>query len=172
MVQIKKFRHVALVVRDLDKMVDFYAQALGFEVKRRFQIKSSDFQKGIGVPGAEAKGVHIIVPNSTVEIELFQFTVPPAPGYDSPLPANQPGYRHIALIVDKLEEAYSELKTRGVTFLSEPIRVKEPKEVAGFQFVYFRDPEGNIVELNQLPQWANNIMQGREPLSKSTLQCR
>jgi hypothetical protein len=26
--------------------------------------------------------------------------------------------------------------------------------VAGFQFVYFRDPEGNIVELNQLPDWA------------------
>jgi hypothetical protein len=56
--------------------------------------------------------------------------------------------------VSNLQDAYSELKTKGIAFISEPITVKEPKEVAGFQFVYFRDPEGNIVELNQIPEWA------------------
>jgi glyoxylase I family protein len=151
---IKRFRHVAVVANDLSKLVDFYTQILGFEVKRRYEIKSADFQNGVGVPGAEAMGVHMTIPNSNVELEMFQFTAPLMNVSGPPQPANQPGYRHMALIVDNLQDAYSELKSNGITFLSEPIIFKEPKEVAGFQFVYFRDPEGNIVELNQLPDWA------------------
>jgi glyoxylase I family protein len=154
MMHIKRFRHVAVVANDLRKLVDFYTQILGFEVKRRYEVKSADFQNGIGVPGAEATGVHLTMPNSDVELEMFQFTAPLMNFSRSPLPANQPGYRHMALVVDNLQDAYLELKTKGIPFLSEPITFKEPKEVAGFQFVYFRDPEGNIVELNQLPDWA------------------
>ena len=149
---IKKFRHVALVVTDLDKMLHFYTQVLEFKVKRRFEIKSPEFQTGIGVFGAEAKGTHLAISNSDVEMELFQFSVPTPHASNSLQPANQLGYRHIALVVDDLQEAYSQLKAKGVTFLSEPITVKEPKELDGFQFVYFRDPEGNIVEFNQLPE--------------------
>ena len=69
----------------------------------------------------------------------------------SPSPANAQGYRHFALVVDDLKESWKELKRKGISFLSEPIAVKEPKEVAGFQFVYFLDPEANITELNELP---------------------
>jgi glyoxylase I family protein len=151
---IQRFRHVAIVANDLPKLVDFYTQTLGFEVKRRYEAANANFQKGIGVAGAEAIVVHLTIPNSTVELELFQFTAPLMSDSRPPLPANQPGYRHMALIVDNLQAAYVELKTKGITFLSEPITHQEPKEVAGFQFIYFRDPEGNIVELNQLPDWA------------------
>ena len=56
--------------------------------------------------------------------------------------------------MDDLKESWRELKEKGISFLSEPIAVKEPKEVAGFQFVYFLDPEGNIIELNELPSGA------------------
>jgi glyoxylase I family protein len=152
---IKKFRHVAIVARDLNKLVDFYTQTLGFAVKRRYEAANANFQKGIGVPGAQATVVHLTIPNSTVELELFEFGAPAMDASGrSPLPANQPGIRHMALIVDDLRQACLELKAKGIVFLSEPITHKEPKEVAGFQFVYFRDPEGNIVELNQLPDWA------------------
>jgi catechol 2,3-dioxygenase-like lactoylglutathione lyase family enzyme len=154
--RIKKFRPVAIVAHDLGKLIDFYTQTLGFEVKRRYEARNANFQNGIGVPGADAIVVHLTIPNSTVELEMFQFNAPVIDAYGSPLPvpANQPGFRHMALIVDDLQAAYLELKAKGIIFLSEPITHKEPKEVAGFQFVYFRDPEGNIVELNQLPDWA------------------
>jgi len=151
MYRIKRFRHVAIIANDLGKLVDFYTQILGFEVKRRYEIKSADFQNGVGVPGAEAMSVHLTIPNSTVELEMFQFTAPKLDSATSPLPANQPGYRHMALVVDNLQEAYLELKAKGIPFLSEPVTYTEPKVVAGFQFVYFLDPEGNIVEFNQLP---------------------
>ncbi len=152
--RIKRFRHVAIVANDLSKLIDFYTQTLGFKVKRRYETKSADFQNGVGVPGAEAMGVHLTIPNSDAEMEMFQFTAPVLNSASTPLPANQLGYRHMALVVANIQEAYLELKSKGITFLSEPITFKEPKEIAGFQFVYFRDPEGNIVELNQLPDWA------------------
>ena len=151
---IQRFRHVAVVANDLNKLVDFYTQILGFEVKRRYEARGADFQKGIGVPGAEATVVHLTIPNSPAELELFQFAASVGSDARSALAANQPGYRHMALIVDNLQDAYVELKAKGITFLSEPIIWHEPKELAGFQFIYFRDPEGNIVELNQLPEGA------------------
>ena len=152
MLKIKKFRHVAIVVRDLDRMVNFYTQTLGFLVKRRFAIGNEDFRKGIGLPDAEAIVAHLMVPNSDVEIELLQFRE--TKNLSSPSPANTQGYRHFALVVDDLTESWKDLKEKGISFLSEPIAVEEPKEVAGFQFVYFLDPEGNIIELNELPSGA------------------
>jgi catechol 2,3-dioxygenase-like lactoylglutathione lyase family enzyme len=68
--------------------------------------------------------------------------------------ANMIGYRHIAFIVDDLDKSFEILKGNGVEFFSEPITVSEPESVKGFRFVYFRDPEGNIIELNKLPEKA------------------
>jgi glyoxylase I family protein len=133
-------------------MVNFYTQTLGFLVKRRFAIGNEDFRKGIGLPDAEAVVAHLMVPNSDVEIELLQFKE--TKNLLSPSPANTQGYRHFALVVDDLKESWRELKEKGISFLSEPIAVEEPKEMAGFQFVYFLDPEGNIIELNELPSGA------------------
>src|SRR5687768_203647 len=111
---IQRFRHVAIVAHDLSTLVDFYTQILGFKVKRRYEARSADFQNGVGVRGAEAIGVHMTMPNSAVELEMFQFTAPVTDSATPPLPANQPGYRHMALVVDNLQAAYIELKAKGV----------------------------------------------------------
>ncbi|MEP7359140.1 MAG: VOC family protein, partial [Anaerolineales bacterium] len=124
---IQKFRHVAIVANDLDKLVAFYSQTLGFEVKRRYEASNANFQKGIGVAGAQATVVHMTIPNSSVELEMFQFAAPLLHNSESPLPANQPGYRHMALIVDDLAAACVELSAKGITFLSAPITHTEPK---------------------------------------------
>lgn len=59
--------------------------------------------------------------------------------------------RHIALAIEDIDEAYRQLKELGIEFISEPICVTDPPSLAGFKFAYFKDPEGNIIELNQLP---------------------
>lgn len=151
MINIQRFRHVALVVRDLDRMVEFYTRLLGLKLKRTFEIESEEFRKGIGVEDAKAKGAHLMVPDSNVEIELIQFD---QSENEETSVANMTGYRHIAFIVDDLEKSFETLKENGIEFVSEPITVTEPESVRGFQFVYFRDPEGNIVELNKLPEEA------------------
>ena len=133
-------------------MVNFYGQTLGFLVKRRFAIGNEDFRKGIGLSEAEAIVTHLMIPNSDVEIELLQFKETKT--LLSSSAANTQGYRHFALVVDDLKESWRELNEKGISFLSEPITVIEPKEVAGFRFVYFLDPEGNMIELNELPSGA------------------
>jgi len=153
MIKIQRFRHVAIVVEDLDRMVEFYTGVLGLKLKRNFEIESEEFRTGIGIKDAKARGAHLMVPDSNVEIELFQFTNSQSVKERTSI-ANMIGYRHMAFIVDDLEKAVEILKGNGVEFFSEPITVNEPESVRGFRFVYFRDPEGNIIELNKLPEKA------------------
>ncbi len=153
MINIQRFRHVALVVRDLDRMVEFYTRLLGLKLKRTFEIESEEFRKGIGVKNAKAKGAHLMVPDSNVEIELFQF-IDNLRVKEKTSVANMIGYRHMAFIVDDLDKTVETLKGKGVELFSDPITVNEPESVRGFRFVYFRDPEGNIIELNKLPEKA------------------
>ncbi|MBI5399305.1 VOC family protein [Candidatus Saganbacteria bacterium] len=150
MLKIKKFRHAAIVVNDLETMLEFYVETLGFVLKRKFEIESDDFRKGVGMPDAKAKVAHLSLPDSDIEIEIFEYKDKLQASEKINRP-NYPGYRHIAFIVKDLDESYRELKEKGLRFYSEPITIKEPEMIAGFRFVYFNDPEGNIIELNQLP---------------------
>lgn len=154
MINIKKFRHVAIVTNNYNKLVDFYTTVLGLKFIREFAIESEDFRNGIGIPNAKAKGTHLHTPDGSFEFEIFEFSHPKTENNDSVSIANKIGYRHIAFIVDNLEDAVYKLKKLNIEFFSEPITVKEPENVAGFRFVYFKDPDGNIIELNQLP---NNL---------------
>ena len=148
--KIKRFRHVALIVKDMNTILDFYTTVFGCMIKRDFEIDSEEFQKGIGIENGSARCVHLILPNSDVEIELFQF-YHPVPIAVSKQQINDLGIRHFSLIIDNMDEAICELKLKGVELHSEPIRFEKPKEIKGFCFVYIKDPEGNIIELNELP---------------------
>jgi glyoxylase I family protein len=53
------------------------------------------------------------------------------------------GLRHLALTVTDFEQAYSALKSKGVTFLT------EPEHKSGNHVVFFADPDGNILHLLQ-----------------------
>jgi catechol 2,3-dioxygenase-like lactoylglutathione lyase family enzyme len=46
MINIKKFRHTAIIVQNLDKMKRFYTETLGLKCIRSIQISSEDFQRG------------------------------------------------------------------------------------------------------------------------------
>lgn len=56
MISISEFRHVAIVVKDISRMIDFYTGLLGFDVKQKFEIESDGFRKGIAIPNAKAMG--------------------------------------------------------------------------------------------------------------------
>jgi glyoxylase I family protein len=148
--KIKRLRHIAIVVNDLEKMIDYYTQFLDFKVKRRYLINNDEFQKGIGIPNASAKGAHLGSPNCEVELELLEFYGKTHKNTDFLLP-DVNGFRHIAFAVNDLASCYNQLKSKGAEFISEPVAIKNPKELAGIQFVYLKDPEGNIIELSQLP---------------------
>ncbi len=148
MLKITSLRHAAIIARDVERMKDFYTNVLGFECVEEVTIGTEDFQRGIGVPGSSAKGIVLNLPGTKVQIEIYQIT--PQRAYLEDIShTNMPGLRHLAFEVEDLEKAYKELSDKGVEFVEEPIFVTEPPEVAGLGFTYFKDIEGNLIELNQ-----------------------
>ncbi|MCP3660166.1 MAG: VOC family protein [Bacteroidetes bacterium] len=156
MIKYKRLRHIALVVKDIENIIDFYTNILGFKLRDRYIIESEDIRKGIGLQKAKAKGAHLMIPNSDIELELFEFEKNIEKKSEEYI-ASHPGYRHIAIVVENLKETYEELKSKNVSFISEPISVNEPACFKGFQFVYMKDPEGNIIEFNQLPERKSSL---------------
>lgn len=134
---IQRFRHVGIVVKDLDRMIEFYTHTLGLSLKRTFEVDSEEFGKGVGLPGSKARGAHIMDAAGQVELEFLQFLSHPEERLTLTSATNAPGYRHIAFIVDDLEESCNKLKDGGIEFLSEPVTMTAPQNIVGFSFVYF-----------------------------------
>lgn len=74
---------------------------------------------------------------SADNMSLFQ-------GYRQPCAAAQPDTVAAVIPTCDLDGDYLRLKEAGVQFLGEPQRIEE----WGMRCTYFRDPEGNLFELN------------------------
>lgn len=60
--------------------------------------------------------------------------------------ANHTGFTHIAFKVEDVEKIYSDALKQGATQLGK-ITDSKIDGVGLLEFVYFRDPEGNIIEI-------------------------
>ncbi|MFN0155045.1 MAG: VOC family protein [Gaiella sp.] len=127
-----RLQHVALVVTDVAASRRFYGEGLGLEEIPRpaaFRFGGAWFRAG-------DDHVHLIARADTTEHDL-----PPDPGLGL-----QAGLAtHIAFEVDDLAGAEERLGRHGV-----PIAAGRLLRGDGVQQTYFRDPDGNIVELFQL----------------------
>lgn len=65
-------------------------------------------------------------------------------GYTNPLATEQPDTIAVVLPSDDLDADYERLTKAGVSFLGEPQTIED----WGMRCAYFRDPEGNLFELN------------------------
>ncbi len=66
------------------------------------------------------------------------------PGYQQPTGNQQPDTVVAVIPTDDLDADYQALKKAGVPFLGEPCWIED----WGMRCTYFRDPEGNLFELN------------------------
>jgi len=140
---IRGIHHVAVHVRDLERMIAFYHEAFGFEVVgEQFSWKDAAIvDQLIDVPGSAARGVMLRA--GTCYIEMFQFDLP-APGHATPLNPQDRGYTHFCVDVTDIEAEYERLKRAGMTFgHSAPIDMGHVKSIYG------RDPEGHVIEIQQ-----------------------
>lgn len=140
---IRGIHHVSVHVNDLDRMMEFYRQAFGFElVGETFAWKDAELlDRILDVPGSAAKGA--MMRAGTCYIELFEFQ---APQPDQPLPKRpyDKGYTHFCVDVTDIEHEYTRLKGLGMTF-----GYFEPIDMGHVRTVYGRDPEGNVIEIQQ-----------------------
>jgi catechol 2,3-dioxygenase-like lactoylglutathione lyase family enzyme len=140
---IRGIHHVAVHCRDLDRMIRFYKDAFGFEiVGERFAWENAQIvDQLIDVPGSAARGC--MLKAGTCYMELFQFSAPQPQSSDPKRPFDK-GYTHMCIDVTDIEKEYERLKGLGMTF-GHP----GPIDMGHVKSVYGRDPEGNVIEIQQ-----------------------
>jgi catechol 2,3-dioxygenase-like lactoylglutathione lyase family enzyme len=126
---IKSIDHVAVVTADVERAAEFYTELLGFQETARLETTHS--------------GTIIFVSLNGCQVELFGGGKPRDPGEE----VNEVGYKHITLLVDDVDAEYARLNGRGVDFYMEPTAVE-----SGLRLAFFRDPDGNAIELLQRPE--------------------
>jgi catechol 2,3-dioxygenase-like lactoylglutathione lyase family enzyme len=140
---IRGIHHVSIHVHDLDRMIAFYKHAFGFEVVgEEFRWKDEAVLDSlIDVPGSAARGAMLRA--GSCYIEMFEFQTPQ--GRTTPLSPYDKGYTHFCVdVASDIEQEYERLKELGMTF-----GAPAPIDMGHVKSVYGRDPEGNVIELQQ-----------------------
>ena len=142
--------HVNLVVADMPRMLAFYRDVLGFTVTKQVTISGDWIGETVGLTNVSAEVVYLDLPSGP-RIELLRYLSPDAiraPGVEKP---NAIGLRHMAFKVDDVDATTAKLRAASVEFFSGVQTVPDSQVTyAGGvrkRLVYFRDPEGNILEL-------------------------
>ena len=155
---IRGIHHVAVHCRDLDRMIAFYKDAFGFEmVGGQFEWQDAEIVcRLIDVPGSAARGC--MLKAGTCYMELFQFSAPEPQSPDPKRPFDK-GYTHMCIDVTDIEKEYERLKTLGMTF-GHPA----PIDMGHVKSVYGRDPEGNVIEIQQTAEVCDFPLHDLPPL--------
>jgi catechol 2,3-dioxygenase-like lactoylglutathione lyase family enzyme len=119
--------HIAFLISDLNRSLDFYCNKLGF--RKAFHLDREDTPSPWIVYLQIAPG-HFI--------ELF----PGGRGENEPRPV---GYNHFCLLVDDMEATLKELEARGLPIAGTPARGLDNN----WQY-WLKDPDGNAIELMQI----------------------
>jgi catechol 2,3-dioxygenase-like lactoylglutathione lyase family enzyme len=144
----KAIHHVGITVPDLERGIEFYNGVLDLELADPPSpiFDDPDLGPAVGVPGANLRQVNLRLGEAIVE--LLEYTAPEPP-YERPVPANAHGAAHLAFQVEDVEAKKAELEEAGVEFLSE-VNFVEDGVLAGWRWVYFRDPFGIVLELVEI----------------------
>jgi len=146
-----RYVHTNLIARDWEKLAAFYERVFGCErMPPERDLAGEWLERATGLAGAHICGVHLRLPgygDGGPTLEVFQYgehteAREPAVGH--------PGFAHIAFAVHNVETARDTVLAEGGSMVGEVVSM----EIAGagaITFAYARDPEGNIIELQQ---WA------------------
>lgn len=146
-----RFAHTNIASRDWKRLSDFYIKVFGCRVKPPERNLSGDWlDKATGLKDARLSGVHLLLPGHgengpTLEIFTYEDT-----RESGPIMANFTGFTHIAFEVENVEKTLSAALENDAQLLGTIIE-KIIDNVGILKFVYFRDPEGNIIEIQS---WA------------------
>ena len=140
--------HISVTVSDLDRSLAFYRDLLGLEEVERHRLEGEGISTMAGKPSVIMQVVRLRAPGTPgVLIDLQQYIVPKGEVSDAKL--GDVGHSHICVGVPDVWAAYRELTEQGVEFISEPVRFDLDFGVV--YVVFFKDPDGYILELMQYP---------------------
>ena len=137
------FNHVGISVANLERSIAFYRDLLGMQVIQEVSFEGERYEFILGLKGA--KGRIAILRIGNLELEFFEFVHPTGQLADPNRPVCDHGIAHFAVQVEGLAGLYARLKDAGVVFHCPPI------DFGCAIATYLRDPDGNVIEMLQMP---------------------
>ena len=140
---VKGYRHTGIICEDMEKSLRFYKEFLGLRVIQDFWDDSDYINKITVLQNANVHMIKLQAEDGTV-IELLDYVTHPTDLIDQEV--YNVGACHLALQVNNIEEAYKELQSKGVSFISEPVLSSEGIAKVCFCF----DPNNTRIELVEM----------------------
>ena len=142
---IRGMHHISLATSDMDRFVAFYRDLLGLTLDRVSPIPGGfePFETIVGMRPTAGEVAQFQLGNMQMEVFCYR---EPKPKAGERRPACDVGLRHIAFDVKDIGAEYARLVAAGVEFISPPQHLP----LGGVTSCYFYDPDGNIVELQEI----------------------
>lgn len=142
-----RYAHTNIISRDWNKLAQFYIEVFDCEpTYPERDLFGEWIDKATNINNVRIKGIHLRLPGYTdgPTLEIFEFE--PDKDRNIPPEINMPGLGHIAFEVESVEQIQAKLLAHGGSKLGEII-IKEYEAIGILTMVYSRDPEGNIIEI-------------------------
>src|SRR5262249_18301029 len=111
---IRGLHHIAINTANLQRLVDFYAKVIGFEIVHEGAWENSPVLDAvIGLKGSASKIALLRAGNCY--LELFEY-ISPQPRDTAPLRPCDRGYTHLCLDMTDIEQEYERLTAAGMKF--------------------------------------------------------
>jgi catechol 2,3-dioxygenase-like lactoylglutathione lyase family enzyme len=141
---INGIHHTSFTVRNMERSIAFYRDILGMKVTWDSLAAGVQFRGPVadnvtGCPGTEQRLAFLAVGES--RIELVEYTPTGKPQTDNK--ASDTGSAHVCFKTDNIQELYRKLLANNVRLHC------APQELDFAQVMYFRDPDGIILEAAQ-----------------------
>ncbi|MEX0273074.1 MAG: VOC family protein [Flavobacteriaceae bacterium] len=142
-----RFAHTNIISTNWKKLADFYVKTFQCKIVPPIRNQSGDWlDRGTGLKNAQLKGAHLLLPGygeNGPTLEIYQYTTMED---QESAPPNKRGFGHIAFEVEDVEEVLKTLEQNGGRKFGE-ITKRQVPNVGELTFIYARDPEGNLIEL-------------------------
>ena len=145
-IQPGRIAHTGIIARDAVHLAEFYISGLGFhQVRADMGSHRPDSSGTLRVAQVHMRVISLSLGEEGSHIlEFTQFLDPVGP--DQHQVRNGIGSAHLAIYVENVPDSFEALRRLGATVAREPV-----VGPTGRSFGFLRDPEGNWLELMQLP---------------------
>jgi len=144
-----RFAHTNIVSTNWKALVDFYIKTFDCKIVPPIRNQCGVWlDKGTGLINAKLEGAHLLLPGhgeNGPTLEIYQYQNVQNQNNITP---NTKGYGHIAFEVESLETTIEILLKNGGKMNGE-VTKRKIEGVGEITFVYARDPEGNLIELQR-----------------------
>ena len=142
-----RFAHTNIAARNWKTLSEFYIKVFNCRIKPpERRLSGAWLDQATGVHNAVLEGVHLLLPGhgeTGPTLEIFTYRTM----HDrNPIMANHIGLTHIAFEVDDVDQTLDAAVKSDGQMLGK-VTERTIDGVGALKFVYFRDPEGNIVEI-------------------------